>query len=235
MAPMILSPEECNSLNIAFNEAEILGVEVDTVRRVGSAVFNMFTLPERGPVPSDRRLQILFSEIGRVGASFWRRRDCETEWEIVQFGIEELSSVVREVKGQSIHGWYFFDIKEADLRPSDKRQSLDWEAGVNGRSHSLTLSPLSPDRALDLTIWCDYFEMRSMSGVPVDIRDVIAGGKRWWDGIYAGDERTKGFGIVAGSVPGYGRFSCPGCGEPVWIPEKASMVRCRKCGAEFHR
>ena len=67
---MDLTEEHRHGLNIALNEAELFGFEVDPSRRLAAATFNVLTLPVQGPPPSDRRVQMLFSPVGRVAASF---------------------------------------------------------------------------------------------------------------------------------------------------------------------
>jgi hypothetical protein len=56
-------------LGVALNESNLLGFEVDSIRRIGAATFCVLTLPADGPPPDDRRVQMLFRPVGRVGAS----------------------------------------------------------------------------------------------------------------------------------------------------------------------
>lgn len=86
-----------------------------------------------------------------------------------------------------------------------------------------------------MSVWFDSLEIRSPSGAPLGLEDFMAGGKRWWDAVHAGDERTQGFGIVAGAAPGYGNMICPGCGASIVIAKNANSVKCAECGAQFRR
>ncbi|MHB1156612.1 MAG: hypothetical protein ACYC26_07215 [Phycisphaerales bacterium] len=64
-----MTPEQKQGLGVAFNEAALLGVEVDMSRRMGSVTLRVFTLPTEGPPPEDSRIQILLHPVGRVAAS----------------------------------------------------------------------------------------------------------------------------------------------------------------------
>jgi hypothetical protein len=230
-----ITEEHRRGLNIALNDAEILGFEVDPYRRFACATFNVLTMPENGPPPIDRRVQMLFNPVGRVAASFWCRESDEAPWEVTKFKIKELLKISQDVGRVRVCGWNFIDINDKTLRPSEKRLSLEWESGMDGRAHSITVSPLGRYRALDLSVWFDVLEIRLPSGVPERLEDFIAGGKRWWDALHAGDDRTKGFGIVPGSPPGYGNLRCPGCNASIFIGKDVNFLRCTECGAEFHR
>src|SRR5262245_32108018 len=68
-ASILLTEEQCAGLNVALNEADLLGFEVNAERRMAAATFRVLTLPEIGPAPDDRRVQFLFRPVGRVAAS----------------------------------------------------------------------------------------------------------------------------------------------------------------------
>ncbi len=232
---MTLTEDQRIGLDIALNEAQLLGFEVDPSQRMAAATFDVFTLPEHGPIPTDRRVQLLFYPVGCVAARFWRRSSPGAPWKVVVFAIDELLSIVLGLGHPPIHGWRFFDIHDVSLRLSDRRASLHWESGSDGRSHSITVSPLDRDWALDLTVWFDYLVVNTPSGLPIGLDSFIADGKRWWDGLHAGDERTRGFGIIPGSPPGYGDMPCPGCGTLNRIGKFTTVAHCTGCGAEFRR
>jgi hypothetical protein len=68
---MDLSEEQRQGLNVALNEAILLGLEVDSSRRLAGATFSVFSLPEVGVPPSDTRVQILFLNVGRVAVGLF--------------------------------------------------------------------------------------------------------------------------------------------------------------------
>jgi hypothetical protein len=59
----------------------------------------------------------------------------------------------------------------------------------------LLLSPDGRDEALAFCIWFDDLEIRMRGVEVISIDEFGAGGKRWWDGLRDGDERTQGSGI----------------------------------------
>jgi hypothetical protein len=56
---MVLDEEQRHGIDVALNEADLLGFEVDPTRRLAAATFRVLTLPENGPAPNDRRVQFL--------------------------------------------------------------------------------------------------------------------------------------------------------------------------------
>jgi hypothetical protein len=192
--------EQRNELGVALNEADLLGFEVDAGRRIAAATFGVLSLPPEGPPAEDRRVQMLFRPIGRVAASLRNGLWNDEQAEVVQFLLSELLDVVRSFGGQPIYGWEFFDTHDKELSRWGDRLSLDWRSGSDGLSRSIAVfqaSGAGPDRHLDLCVWFDDLEVRRPDGTVVPLEEFAAGGRRWWDAMYAGDKRTEGHGISA--------------------------------------
>ena len=185
-------------LGVALNEADLLGFEVAPDRRVAAATFRVLALPAEGPLPEDRRVQTLFHPVGRVAASL-RHGLCNDEAaEVVPFVLGDLLGVVQSFEGQPIYGWEFFDTHDKELTRWGNRLSLDWRAGPGGLSRSIAVfqaSGVGPARHLDLCVWFDELEVRRPDGTAIPLEDFAAGGRRWWTGLHAGDDRTEGHGI----------------------------------------
>jgi len=191
---MTLNHEQIAGLNVALNEATMLGAEVDTERRLAGVTLSVLTLPDEGAAPDDPRVQFLFHPVGRVAASLRLGNWNDSSAEVVPFEVGELSQIVESFK-LPIYGWKFFDLDD-DFDQWKDRFSVDYRLGDDGLSHSVTLFQEGPDRHLDLRIWFDSFGLQDVTGRVLEIADFIAGGKRWWDGLYSGDPRAKGLGIV---------------------------------------
>jgi hypothetical protein len=193
---MKLAEEQILGLNIALEEAVLLGLEVDSKRRMAAATFAVLTLPETGPVPEDRRVQFLFAPVGRIAASLRNGRWDDPKAGVSQFKLEELLGVVQSFKGLPIYGWEFFDMTIANNfdRWVD-RCSIDLQLGEDGHAHTIDLFQEGPNRHLDIRLWFDEFIIRNPTGGEIALADFAADGKRWWDGLYAGDKRTDGFGV----------------------------------------
>jgi hypothetical protein len=186
-----------NELGVALNESDLLGFEVDAARRIAAATFRVLTLPG-GPPPDDCRVQMLFHRVGRVAASLRNGLWNDEAAEVVPFALRELLSVVQSFGRQPIYGWEFFDIHDKQLALWGNRLSLDWRSGPDGLSRSITVfqsSGAGPARHLDLCVWFDELEVRRPDGTGVPLEEFAAGGRRWWDAMYAGDKRTEGHGI----------------------------------------
>jgi hypothetical protein len=190
-------------LGIALNEADLLGFEVDPSRRLASATFRVLTLPAEGSPPADCRIQMLFRPVGRVAASLRAGYWDDSSAPVVPFALGDLLAVVQSFGGQPIYGWEFFDLHEKELARWGDRLSLDWRSGGDGLSRSITVFQTSgrgPSRHLDVCVWFDELEARTPGGAIVPLEQFAAGGRRWWDGLFAGDQRTEGHGIFTGGV-----------------------------------
>jgi hypothetical protein len=195
---MKLQKAQLDGLGVALNEAILLGVEVDVVRSLCGITMSVLSLPDEGPAPPDSRLQILLSPIGRVSASLrhgrWDDKNAKTE----RFELSDLLEVVQSFGGLPVYGWEFFDLAQSKFEAWSDRLSLDWQADPTAVEHSITLfqEGYTPERTLDLKIWFRKISFHKPTGEEVAIEEVIKGGRRWWDGLHAGDPRTSGHGIV---------------------------------------
>jgi len=193
---MSLTEEQRNGLDVALNESDFLGVEVDPERRIAAATFRVLTLPEVGSPPEDRRFQFLFNRVGRVAASLRDGSWDDPSAPVVPFFLEDLLSIVQSFGGLSIYGWEFIDVHEKELAKWGDRLSLDWNPGSPNCPHSITVFQEDGKRNLDICIWFEGLEIRNSNGSAVSIDDFVAAGKRWWDGFYKGDDRTNSYGMV---------------------------------------
>jgi hypothetical protein len=110
--------------------------------------------------------------------------------------VGELLATVQSFGGLSIFGWEYIDVHAKQLEKWGDRMSPNRTSGDDGLSHSITVFEDSGDRILDLCVWFDNVEVRDPQGRSIPLDSSIAGGKRWWDAFYAGDERTKGYGMA---------------------------------------
>lgn len=193
---MAFTQEQRTGLGIALNEADLLGFEIDPERRIAVATFRVLTLPERGPAPHDRRVHFTFCPVGRIVASLRKGRWDDPDAEVVPFAISELLATVQSFGELSIYGWEYIDVHAKQLAKWGDRLSLDWASGDDGLSHSITVFQDPGDRILDLCVWFDSMELSDSRGESIPLDAFIAGGKRWWQAFYAGDERTKGYGMA---------------------------------------
>jgi hypothetical protein len=204
---MELSEKQSHDLNVALNEATLIGAEVDPEHRVASLTFAVLTLPpDDGPPPDDDRVQLLLGPVGRLAASLRNGRSDDASASIEEFALEQLLGVVMSFKGLAVYGWEFIDRPERDnFTEWSDRLSLDWRSEPGGVSHTLDLFQAGYDRHLDLRIWFDELSVFTPEHEEIALDEFAAGGVRWWDGLYANDPRTAGHGIAP--LAGNGRTS----------------------------
>jgi hypothetical protein len=185
------SDEERAGIGMAFNEATLLGIEVDAAARTVAVTFWVFSLPPDGPAPSDPRVLFLLSPAGRVAARLLPGR-----WDgasLEPFEVEQLLEVVQSFQGGRVYGKEFLDLPEEP--ESSAQLSLDWRSGDVGLSHTLTLFQDGKSRRLDVRIWFDTLTIYDSSWTAIPLEKFIANGKRWWDGFFRDDPRTAGSGM----------------------------------------
>ena len=193
---MHLTQEQKHALGVALNEASFLGVEVDTGRRLAAVTFSVLTLPRTGAASSDRRVQFLLAGVSRVSAKLRDGIAPDKKGEVVGLELSDLLKTVEGFGGQPIYGWEFIDVHDTILERWGGEVSLDWRSNDQEYSHSLHLFQEGGTRDLDLCVWFGDLQIRMPDGQPLSLDEFCEGGRRWWDALYAGDQRTEGFGIV---------------------------------------
>jgi hypothetical protein len=184
--------DDTEGLNIALNEATLLGLEVDPSRRLAGGTFVVLSLPESGELPTDSRVQVLFVNVGRVAATL---TDPDQPG-AVPIPIEQLLDAVQSFGGRAIYGWEFFDIRDNPLQPCGAAKSLDIEFEGGSKAHSINLFQ-DDGRRLDVCIWFEGLALLTPDGNEVDLEEFIAGGRRWWDAFHKHDPRTQGHGLFS--------------------------------------
>ena len=194
-------------LNVAINEADWVGARLWVDRRAAAIDLRVLALPENGPEPPelDRIVRLLLFGVGRVTASL-RHGRWDDETAVVEvFSLEDLDKVVRSFNAQPVYGWHFFNPPEATWEHWRNRLSLDVRIEGGSEHHVIDLfqeSRADPERHFDLRIWFRHLSAYDRQNQPKDIYEVAAAGRRWWDGLYAGDPRTQRNGIVPISLEG---------------------------------
>ena len=188
---MTISEETLYGLNVALNEATLLGIEFHRDKEIVAVSFAPVAIDNKGQVPEDNRVQFVFKPVGKFIASYrlghWDDKTAPT----VKFEPDEILEKVEEFGHCAIYGWEFFDCKnESDYSWLDKL-SFDFNSTNNhGRQHSIELFQEGGDKHIDIKIWFDEFEIFNPKFDRIDIQTFIDNGKRGWDGIYNGNAST---------------------------------------------
>lgn len=167
-------------------------------------LMEVLTLPEIGPEPEDRRRIWRLTEVGRVSASLRLGLWNDDAAAVELFTLDEFGDVVQRFGGQPIYGWEFFDPSSTSLERWKDRVSLDETFAGGSTDHVLSIfqeSLAGPPRHLDVQVWFGGLSVYDYQRQPSDLGEVAAGGRRWWDALYAGDPRTRGHGIVPAGHP----------------------------------
>lgn len=186
------------TLDVALNEATLLGFELDPERALAGATLAVLALlPDGGPAPRDSRVQVLLHNVGRLAVSLRGGRWDDPAAPVLPVALSHLLETVQSFGGLPIYGWEFFDIGDRALARWGDRLSLDWRAPAQQtRAHSLVLFQDGADRHLDLCVWFDTLEVRRPNGTVISLEEFAAAGKRWWDAFFARDPRTQGLGMT---------------------------------------
>lgn len=182
-----LTEDDIAGLNVALNEARLLGIELHPAQRSATVALSLLTLPPVGPPPIDPRFEMHLFPVGRVAAVLASR-----DGGIERMSINDLEKVVSSFEGRPIYGWDFFGSRDLESR---QQLSLDFLLTPDVHAQVLHLFQDDANRKLDVWLWFDDATFRTVDGKDTPISEIIAGATRWWDGVFAGDERTRGTGV----------------------------------------
>jgi hypothetical protein len=189
---MILPEYILNGLNVALNEATLLGIEFDRDKERIAATFSPVAIDTNGQIPEDNRVQLVFKPVGKFVASYrlgdWNDESAQT----IKFEPEQIFEKVQEFGSGSIYGWEFIDCKKESNENWKDRLSFEFNSNKNaGQQHTIDLFQASEGKHIDIKIWFDELEIRSPKHETIDFQTFIDNGKRGWDGIYDGTASDK--------------------------------------------
>jgi len=193
-----LSASQAADLGMALNEADLLAVEVDA--QAGTAVvwLEALTLPPRGPEPTDRRRRLCPGEVSRVAVSYRDGRWDDPDARVLPLRLARLSEVIAACGRLPIYGWAFFNRGPAPFARWRDRVSVDVRLAGHG-TQTVDLFQEGGQRILEARIWFGTLEVTTATGQVLGVEEFVAGGRRWWDAMYARDPRASGHGIVPGA------------------------------------
>jgi hypothetical protein len=198
---MEITDEIRHGLNVALNEAKLLGLEFHGDRELAAATFAPVALDESGKVPDDNRVQFVFKPVGRLMASYRLGAWNDPDATVIKFDPDSLFDKVTEFGGCPIYGWEFIDCSEEPKEDWIEKLSCKFEASrPHGRTHTITLfQEGGGEKHIDIKIWFDDIELFTPQYEPIPLGEFIANGKRGWDSIYNG-EGSKTFAIFPLSI-----------------------------------
>jgi hypothetical protein len=180
-------------LGVALNEANLLSVTCERTRHEVLLGLNVLSLPEEG-AESDGRRVLHLQGVSRVVCSYRGGHWDDPDAPILTLTLEELDDVIADFGQVPVYGWEFVDVGDEHFSRWSDRLSLD-ETWAGSGMHTIDLFQDAADRILDIRIWFENLEVRDAGGAQVPLRAFVEGGRRWWNAMYAGDERASGHGI----------------------------------------
>ena len=186
-------------IDTALNEATWRSIELLPDRAEVRLVFDVLTLPDGPSGEGHARVELVLEDVRRVAASYRLGHWSDPSAEVVAVSISELPSVLTLFGGLPVYGWKFFD--PPSKGPGDswtrwrRRLSLDARWARGRTAHVLEVFQETPARILAVRVWFDTVRVFDQTARELTLDQFVAGGVRWWDALFAGDERTKQSGI----------------------------------------
>ena len=190
-------------LGCAFNEAELLGVEFDSERKLVACTLNLLAIDVNGNIPDDRRIQLILKPISRIVASLRNGHWDDDLAPAVNFAPDKLLKIVQSFNASSIYGWEFINCQDDGFNRWKNRPSFDWKSdNYTGKENTFDLFQEDGSRHLDIRIWFDDLITLNSKGKQLEISNLIETSNRVWEAINENSEVTKEFGIIPlGSDP----------------------------------
>ena len=173
-----------DGLNLALNEAIIVGLDFDKERKTVYLTFYPIAIQQDGTIPNDNRFLFAFRNVGRLASSL----TLEPETKAIKFDTNELSDKMSEFKNESLYGWEFIDNDE-ELIFKQWKDNVSFDkifSDTFEKQHTIDLfqEDKYSKKTIDIRIWFDTIEMFDSDLKPFDAQTFIANGKRGWDKLY---------------------------------------------------
>jgi hypothetical protein len=190
---MTFTKENIDGLNVALNEATLLGIEFHRDKEIVAVSFASIAVDSNGKVPEDNRVQFVFKPVGKFIASYRLGRWDDANAPTVEFEPEQIFEKVQEFGHCAIYGWEFIDCKkQSNDNWQDSRLSFSYNSTKNnGRQHTIDLFQEGGDKHIDIKIWFDELEIFTPKYEKIEFQTFIDNGKRGWDGVYDGTASDK--------------------------------------------
>jgi hypothetical protein len=179
-----LTPEIKDGLNLALNEAIIIGLDFDEERQTVYVTFCPIAIQQDGTIPSDNRFLFAFRNVGRLASSL----TLEPDTTAIKFKSNELGAKVSEFKNESIYGWEFIDNPE-EIVFKQWKDNVSFDTVINDsciNQHTIDLfqEDKYSKKSIDIRIWFENIEIFDSDSKLLDVQTFIDNGKRGWDKIY---------------------------------------------------
>lgn len=187
-----------SALEVALNEAEVLGVRVEPQGRWCDLLLHVLALPETGPVHSDARRVLRLLSPGEVAVLLRKGSPDGYGPPIPLSDLDDVESFFESLTWTgSMYGWKFLDdpALTADwppqpsltinVRPDPGEHTLFW-FNECGRGE-----PDVESYCIEGVVTFDDLQVLDAHGRVLPLETFIADGQRWWEALHNGDERLS--------------------------------------------
>jgi hypothetical protein len=189
---MKLADPQVEGLNAACDEAKWVGLQINKEERWAGITLSVLSLPEEGQPPEDPRVQLILQPLHRIAASCRNGFSKDKNARAIPLTAKQLEEIVFG-RQTAISGCEFFNIPSEGNGFSSwsHRLSLDIELSKKESANTINLFQ-DTNPFLQIRIWFSDLLIFDSLQQQIPLEQFIAGGERWWKGLYAGDPRTKG-------------------------------------------
>ncbi|MCW7494671.1 hypothetical protein ND861_18605 [Leptospira sp. 2 VSF19] len=189
-----------DQIDLAFNEATLLGIEFKKEKSIVACTFDLITMNKNGEVPKDKRLLFIFKSVGRFVASLRNARWDDSTAKAEIFDYHNIGEVVQKFGARSIYGWEFINRGNEIYDTWKDRLSFDFNSNhTSGLTNTIDLFQENYNKHIDIRIWFDSFDILTPNYESVELEEFLENGKRGWEAIYSNNPRMQSFGIFPGS------------------------------------
>jgi hypothetical protein len=190
-----LSAEQVEGLGVALNEADWHDLTIDEAAAAVEVLLTVLARDETGAEVADPRRTLRLSGCARLAASYRAGPADDAAAPVIPLDAEGLDQLLTRHGGGPVYGWEFVD--SGGFRDWEHRLSLDLVMSGHG-GHTLSLfQDLGGVHHLDLIVWFSDISVLDGNGDRLDLEAFIAGGRRWWEAMYAGERSDLAPSITA--------------------------------------
>jgi len=190
-----LTPEQVDGLDVALNEADWHALSVDEPGASVDVLLAVLSRDEAGAEAADPRRTLRLTGVSRLAASYRAGTRDDLKADVLPLDLDGLAELLRRHGGGPVYGWAFVDA-DGRFREWGDRLSLDLPMGGPGGHHLTLFQDLGGVHHLDLRVWFAELSVLDGDGHRLDLDEVIAGGRRWWEAMYAGERSDQRPGIL---------------------------------------
>jgi len=189
------------SVEVALNEADVLGIRLDASGAWCDLLLHVLALPENGPIDSDARRILRLTSPTQINVLLRRDQTGSTGYGPViplasLDAVEEFFASLSRT--DSMYGWKFLD-DPARIHSWPAQPSLTLQVRSGAGSHSLfwfnECGREEDDTyiayCLEGTVTFEDLEVLRADGTPQPLAEFAGDGRRYWEGLHGHDARLS--------------------------------------------